>query len=485
MNIVEPIIFQARINPNSIAICTPGTRMDFVTYAGLARIIDNLGRVVLSLGLAREDIVAIYVSETIFHAALVLALTRLGIVTVSARTPRLPKELGVKAVIASNSEPFENAGKVIVADPNWMFMDGAPLTRDEIVRSADSDVCRVMLTSGTTGEAKAIRFTHGGVQGKSARNEYAKGSRVAVTSRLFCDLGITTGPAFRYLIFMLSRGGTIYYFGASSESTIQAFDLYSIQTMITAPAGLSEYVRFYEQQRAFRCNFESIVSSGGLLPKALSDRVLAHMCQRVFSSYGATETGTIAFAPVQAIADTPGAVGFVTPGAEIEIVDDADKPLAPGQEGIVRTRTGQMVDGYVGNPEATARAFRDGWFYPGDIGSLTSDGMLIIRGREASVLNIGGDKIKPELVEEALIAFPGVDQAAAFTHKNEMGVPELWAAVVCRPDLDVGALQRHCEQRLGQGFVPRGFIRIESLPVSPAGKVDRQRLAELVQSGRR
>ena len=128
---------------------------------------------------------------------------------VSARTPRLPKELGCKAVITSKTEPFENAGKIIIADPNWMFTETVPLTRAEIESSADSDVCRVMLTSGTTGEAKAIRFTHGSVQGKSARNEYAKGSRVAVTSRMFCDLGITTGPAFRYLIFMLSRGGTI------------------------------------------------------------------------------------------------------------------------------------------------------------------------------------------------------------------------------------------------------------------------------------
>jgi acyl-coenzyme A synthetase/AMP-(fatty) acid ligase len=481
MNIAEPILFQARINPNSIAICTPGTRMDFVTYAGLARIIESLSRVALSLGLARGDIVAIYISETIFHAALVLALTRLGIVTVSTRTPRLPKELGCKAVIASKTEAFENAGKIIIADPNWMLAEGAPLTRAELADSDDADVCRVMLTSGTTGEAKAIRFTHGAVQGKSARNEYAKGSRVAVTARMFCDLGITTGPAFRYLIFMLSRGGTIYYFGASSESTIQAFDLYSIQTMITSPSGLSEYVKFYEQQRAFRCNFESIVSSGGLLPKALADRVLAHMCQRLFSSYGATETGTIAFAPMQAIVDTPGAVGFVTPGAEVEIVDDADKPLAPGREGIVRTRTGQMVDGYVGNPEATARAFRDGWFYPGDIGLLTVDGMLIIRGREASVLNIGGDKVKPELVEEALTSFPGVQEAAAFTHKNDVDVPELWAALVCRSDLDLAALQGHCEQRLGKAFVPRHFSRLDSLPRSAAGKLDRARLVEILK----
>jgi acyl-CoA synthetase (AMP-forming)/AMP-acid ligase II len=142
------------------------------------------------------------------------------------------------------------------------------------------------------------------------------------------------------------------------------------------------------------------------------------------------------------------------------------------------------VDGYVGNPEATARAFRNGWFYPGDIGSLTAEGMLIIRGREASVLNIGGDKVRPELVEEALAAFAGVDQAAAFIRKNDMDVPELWAALVCRADLDLGALQGHCERRLGQGFVPRGFVRIEQLPLNAAGKVDRHRLAESVRPNR-
>ena len=295
---------------------------------------------------------------------------------------------------------------------------------------------------------------------------------------MFCDLGITTGPAFRYLIFMLSRGGTIYYFGASSESTIQAFDLYSIQTMITSPAGVAEYLKFYEQQRAFRCNFESIVSSGGLLPKSLSERVLGTMCQRLFSSYGATETGTIAFAPAQLIADIPGAVGFLTPGAEAEIVDASDKPLPPGRDGIVRTRTGQMVDGYVGNPEATARAFRDGWFYPGDTGSLTADGMLIIHGREASVLNIGGDKIRPELVEEALTSFPGVDQAAAFTHKSDMGVPELWAALVCRPDLDLnggaGALRAPARARVrAPAFHPARFASRSARPASSTGAAGR------------
>ena len=126
-------------------------------------------------------------------------------------------------------------------------------------------------------------------------------------------------------------------------------------------------------------------------------------------------------------------------------------------------------------PEATARAFRDGWFYPGDTGSLRADGMLIIHGREASVLNIGGDKIRPELVEEALTSFPGVEQAAAFTHKSDMGVPELWAALVCRPDSRSGgasgALRKPARARVR---APRHFNRLGiPLPVSAAGKLDR------------
>lgn len=482
MNVVEPILFQAKINPNGIAICTPGTAMDFVTYAGLARLIDNAGHQALAMGLQPGTIVAIYVSETIFHAVLILALARLGIITVSARTPGLPKELGVDAVITSAPAPFENAGRIVFADTSWMLGTSDASPSMPAFTTGEDDVCRIMLTSGSTGEAKAIRFTHRNVKEKIARNEYAKGNRLATCARLFCDLGITTGPAFRYLIFMLSRGGTIYYFGAGSESTIQAFDLYSIQTMITSPSGLVEYLKFYESQVGFRCNFDNIVSSGGLLPKSLSDRVLGRMCAHLYSSYGATETGTVAIAPAQMIADISGAVGFVTPGASVEIVDEADNVLATGKEGIVRTRTAQMVDGYVGNPEATARAFRDGWFYPGDIGSLTRDGMLIIQGRHASVLNLGGDKVKPELVEEALRAFGAIEHAAVFTHENELGVPELWAAIVCRSaSIDEAALEAHCRQRLGHAFAPRHFVRVDSLPRSAAGKLDRLRLPELAK----
>jgi len=91
MNIVEPILFHCKQNPAAPAICTPGTSLNIISYGRLAQFIFNIGRRALSEALVRGQIVAILVKEDIFHAALILALTRLGIVTVSCREQNFPK----------------------------------------------------------------------------------------------------------------------------------------------------------------------------------------------------------------------------------------------------------------------------------------------------------------------------------------------------------------------------------------------------------
>src|ERR1700730_13092141 len=149
----------------------------------------------------------------------------------------------------------------------------------------------------------------------------------------------------------------------------------------------------------------------------------------------------VATAPARAIADTIGAVGYVTPGISVEIVDQAENALPAGQEGIVRIRSPYGVNAYMGDPVESAKAFRDGWFYPGDIGRLTPDKLLIIAGREKAVMNLGGDKVKPELVEEAIISFASIEQSGVFSVANELGIEELWALIVPRATWDEHALR--------------------------------------------
>ena len=145
----------------------------------------------------------------------------------------------------------------------------------------------------------------------------------------------------------------------------------------------------------------------------------------------------------------------------------------------MRVRSAVATEGYLGDQTESEKAFRSGWFYPGDTGMLTPDGMLVISGREAAVLNLGGDKVNPERIEEVLTSFPGVNRAAAFTVVNGRGTVELYAAVVTDAFAE-RPLRAHCQRHLPPEHVPMHFLRTAELPLNQMGKIERGRLAHLL-----
>ena len=164
----------------------------------------------------------------------------------------------------------------------------------------------------------------------------------------------------------------------------------------------------------------------------------------------------------------------------MEIVDEAGHTLPRGTEGIVRIANRGAVSSYLDDPELSSRVFRDGWFYPGDLGSLTADDILIISGRIDDVLNVGGGKFPAEKLEALLTSIPGVTEAAVFVETNKHGVEEVWAATVgpgkdeCRNDPGL------CRPRMPAAFVPANVATLDAIPLTAAGKIDRPRLKELV-----
>lgn len=486
MNIVDPILFQAKLNPAAPAICVPGAVRPLISYGRLARAIHNIGRAALSSGLAKGQVAAIHVKDKIFHAALILGLARIGVVTLSARSHSFPREIGVDAVIADVSATYRNAKRVIAADQDaWMHNgDGAPLDDPRLTSAGGDELCRITLTSGSTGDARGIPFTHRLVMERNARLAFTRDTRFQVCSRFYCDLGFATDPGFRDLLRLLYKGGTIFYYGEDPESLVQGLTLYQVQGMMASPEGLSEYLKFYDAYPNVACGLDHIITQGAAMPRALSQQVRARMCANLSSTYGATETGGITIGQAHVIAETPGAAGYVTPGAEVEIVDENDELLPLGSEGRVRLRTGQMVGGYYGDPPEGRHVFRHGWFYPGDIACLQPDGMLIILGRERALLNFGGDKVRAELLEGVLMTHETVAHAAAFTHADALGVAKLWAAIVPRSQIDEDSLRRHCAEKLGGAFAPAHFAVVEALPLTEGGKLDRSKLASLVGQAR-
>lgn len=481
VNIVEPFLYQCRHNAHVAALCVPGAPDALISYGRLARVMHNISRTAFRLGLAPGNIVVVFVNDPILHAAIILGLARIGVVTLSGRNPRLPSELPIDALITDSFFPYQ-AKRVIRADPTWTEGDGTPLPDHQLAPSSPDDVCRIILTSGTTGDGKAVALTHRMVWSRIARHGYVFGPRLPHCSRTFCDMGFATSLGYQFLIYMLWRGGTLFLAGTHMDDIARAFATYEIQNVVTSPAGLATHLRYFEERPAQRCDWEMILTAGSLLSPALASRVRRRLCASIITFYGATETSMVAGAPAGALTDIPGAVGHVMPDQCVEIVNPAGEAVPAGTEGIVRVRGPYNVTSYFGDAEESARTFRDGWFYPGDLGHLTRDQLLAISGREKSVMNLGGDKIKPELVEEVLKAFPGLEDAAVLSVTNDLGLDEIWSLIVAPAGWDERALRAHCDGKLPVNFVPRRFLPVAALPKNAMGKLERGALPGLAQS---
>lgn len=132
------------------------------------------------------------------------------------------------------------------------------------------------------------------------------------------------------------------------------------------------------------------------------------------------------------------------PAADQQLVTS----LPAGSEGIVRIASEFAVDRCIDDPAESKKVFRNGWFYPGDLGSLTRDNLLIVSGRQNDVLNAGGGKIAAEKVEAVLTSFKGVNQAAVFMQTGALGAEEVWAAIVAKKAIDAESLRAHCRTRI-------------------------------------
>lgn len=479
MNIVEPILFQARCQPEASALCAQG--VDVISYAQLAAQMSTVARRALSSGLRPGSIVALSIEEPLLHAVVILGLTQAGIVTVSVAGRRPPSGLKIDAVICSKPYPFAPEAQHLQLDFNWTALSDVPFQTVPAGADASERACRIVLTSGSTGDPKAVALSHETAMARNARHEYIGGNRLAGVSRMYMNMGLASALGFQFLASILGRGGTVFFRGDSIENTLRSFELFQIQAMLATPATLAQLLSLCDQNPSIEIHFDTIISSGGLLPKALAERVRPRLCSHLVTCYGSTESAIGAVAPTHRIADIKGAAGYITPGMRYEIVDSDDNPLPPGTEGILRIASEFGVDHYIDDPVESARAFRDGWFYPGDIGSLRPDNLLILSGRLNNVLNAGGGKMAAEKIESIILAIKGVSEAAVFMETSRLGVEEVWAAIVCTEAVDSEALRAHCRPSMPQVFVPAHIVRLKALPINANGKVDRPRLKELAR----
>jgi acyl-CoA synthetase (AMP-forming)/AMP-acid ligase II len=353
-----------------------------------------------------------------------------------------------------------------------------------------------MFTSGTTGGAKGALLSHRNVLTGLMNIQYSMavvGTQVA--ARYGIDLATLSAmrPPAALLVFPLFHSSGCYSVLLSNvlgggkivilpkwnaEHALDLIERERIAGFAGSPTMWWDMLQIDRTKRDTNSIF-SVGVGGQALHKKLLEEVAAAFPQAMVGvGYGMTETnGTICQLVGPALLERPSASGRILPTAEVKIVRDDGSEAACDEIGEVWVRGAMVMQGYCGNPKATADALqRDGWLRTGDMARIDGEGYLYIVDRKKHIVISGGENISCTEVEATALEFPGVSHAAAMGIADARLGEKLVLAMVASSSVDDDALKKHIGERLAIYKVPRQIVRLEALPYNALGKVNRAAL---------
>lgn len=224
-------------------------------------------------------------------------------------------------------------------------------------------------------------------------------------------------------------------------------------------------------------------TGGSAVPLSVRRAVQERSTRELYVRYAATECGAIAMA-LPGDHDADESAGRPLPGVRLQVLGADGAALPSGHTGEIRLRAPGMATAYVDNPAQTALRFRDGWFHPGDVGLLRSDGQLIVQGRRDDMIVLNGLNIFPAEIERVLERHAAVAEAAALPLASRVHGQIPVAAVVLRAGASASGseLRGYCHDQLGLR-APRRVLVIERMPKNSQGKTLKRDLIAMFHAG--
>jgi O-succinylbenzoic acid--CoA ligase len=347
---------------------------------------------------------------------------------------------------------------------------------------SETDVAVILYTSGTTGRPKGAMLTHLAIAHSALHYQACMRLGPHDRSALAVPASHVTG-LIAVLATMWQVGGTVIVVPAfKAADFVGLLARERVTHTLMVPAMYSLCLLDEGFARADLSAWRTGGYGGAPMPVSTIDALAAALPALVLlNCYGATETTSPAtMMPAGRTRAHADSVGVALPCAEIRVMDEAGREVAPGETGELWIGGPMVVPGYWANPEATAASFTAGFWHSGDLGSVDAEGWVRIFDRKKDMLNRGGYKIYSVEVENVLMGWPGVIEAAV------VGVPcpvlgERVHAFVHAPGAarDDAALRTHCAGQLADYKVPESFTwSAEPLPRNANGKLMKRVLRE-------
>jgi long-chain acyl-CoA synthetase len=347
--------------------------------------------------------------------------------------------------------------------------------------TAPPDLAALVYTSGTTGRPKGVMLSHEALAFVSG--SIAEYLRLDGDDRILSILPLAYTYGLSQLLVGIRIGGTLllertFAFPARTLERMhaeQATVFPAVPTVYATLIGMS-HARTYD---SVRC----VTNAAAALPPAMHDGI-----RRLFPNaglyrmYGQTECVRVSYLEPELVESKPTSVGRAIPGTEAFVLDDAGRPVQPGETGLLYVRGPHLMTGYWGDPALTAERLSDDGrtLSTNDNFTVDEDGLLYFVGRTDDIIKTRGEKVSTVEIENVLHALEGVRQAAVVGVPDELLGEAVRAYVV--PDgsraLMPEDVLRFARTKLENFMVPRDVIIVDELPHTESGKIRKRSLLE-------
>jgi acyl-[acyl-carrier-protein]-phospholipid O-acyltransferase/long-chain-fatty-acid--[acyl-carrier-protein] ligase len=351
------------------------------------------------------------------------------------------------------------------------------------------DLATVIFSSGSTGVPKGIMLSHhnivSNIEGIEQVIQFRPEDRIMGVLPLFHSFGFT-GTLW---LPLLAGFGAVYHPNPTDAKTIgETVKKFRATLFISTPTFYAGYMR--------RCSAEEFASLRYVIAGAekLREPVASAYKEKygieILEGYGCTELAPVVSVNVpdiihdgeKQVGNKPGTVGHPIPGVAVKVIDpDSGKPLPWGTAGMLVAKGGNLMLGYLGQPELTAEVMRDGWYVTGDIASIDEDGFIRITDRLSRFSKIGGEMVPHMKIEEVINEILGAASCAVTAIADPQRGEKLVAFYAAN-----GVSPQELWDKLNRSDLPKLWIPkrenlhpIASIPLLGSGKADLKKVKDL------
>jgi cyclohexanecarboxylate-CoA ligase len=484
-------------------------------YAGLAKRVTKIAVNLSRLGTRRGDVVSFQIPNWWQFIAVYLACVRIGAVSNPLMpifrereldfmvrssgakimiVPRIFRRFDHEQLAARIQRKVSTLDQVIVIDGNGENSFASMLLHDvaqadvlEAVPLQPNDVMKIMYTSGTTGEPKGVMHTSNtllcSMKSVSDRLGLTENDVIFMPSPFAHSIGFCYGILLS--LFLGARLVTMDVWDPQRAADI--IERNDVTFMFGATPFVADLTNLPGIDRRDLSKFRIFLTAGAPIPPTLVEKGESVLGASIVPGYGMTELGLVSATIPADVAVGKGTDGIAMPHVEFRIIDDKGRELSRNSAGELQCRGSSLFVGYHKRPDLYDVG-HEGWFSTGDIAVMDDNGYIRIVGRSKDIIIRGGENIPVIEVENLIHEMPEINEVAI------VGMPDdrlgerscAFVSLHREENLTLADVTEYLEGRnLARNYLPEKLVIIDSMPKTPAGKLQKFRLREMMAQSAR